>query len=83
MSASTALSQVCWVVIDILARVRVLKWFSLTDRRHVLEEVDASGKREVSPVILEATRKSYEKAFSSILVPFALLTVGEEVGQGE
>lgn len=30
----------------------------------------------------ESERASYEKIFSSILVPFASLTVGEEIGQG-
>ena len=30
----------------------------------------------------EADRQSYEKVFSSILVPYASLTVGEEIGQG-
>ena len=31
----------------------------------------------------EADRTSYEKVFSSILVPFASLTVGEDIGQGK
>ena len=30
----------------------------------------------------ETERTSYEKIFSSILVPFASLAVGEEIGQG-
>ncbi len=30
----------------------------------------------------DADRRSYEKVFSSILVPYTALTVGEEIGQG-
>ncbi len=30
----------------------------------------------------DADRKSYEKVFSSILVPYTALTIGEEIGQG-
>ncbi len=31
----------------------------------------------------DADKSSYEKIFSSILVPYTALTVGEEIGQGE
>ncbi len=30
----------------------------------------------------DADRSSYEKVFSSILVPYTALTIGEEIGQG-
>ncbi len=31
----------------------------------------------------DTDRRSYEKVFSSILVPYTALTVGEEIGQGK
>ncbi len=30
----------------------------------------------------DTDRRSYEKVFSSILVPYTALTIGEEIGQG-
>ncbi len=30
----------------------------------------------------DADRSSYEKVFSSILVPYTALTIGEEIGKG-
>ncbi len=42
--------------------------------------VSLSGTDDIR--LSDADRSSYEKIFSSILVPYTALTVGEEIGQG-
>ena len=49
------------------------------ERTQTLKDVDTSDD---AFTLSEADRTSYEKVFSSILVPFASLTVGEDIGQG-
>ncbi|XP_064397081.1 tyrosine-protein kinase Mer-like [Halichondria panicea] len=49
-------------------------------KEHCSIAVSLSGTDDIR--LSDADRSSYEKIFSSILVPYTALTVGEEIGQG-
>ncbi len=51
-----------------------------THAEHYNTEVDVALTDDFQ--LSDAERRSYEKVFSSILVPYTALTIGEEIGQG-
>ena len=55
---------------------------SYTDTLELTQTLKDIGTSDDAFTLSEADRTSYENFFSSILVPFASLTVGEDIGQG-
>ena len=48
------------------------------------ESCPTTDDKNINDISLsEADRKSYEKTFSSIIVPYTSLAIKEEIGQGE